>query len=186
MVAGDRPRTDSPNKAVRASSKSLVDTPFRYSHGRTASRRRVFFRYGGRISDRKQRPRPARSRVLGNCTETEPTRSAPAAQVGSHYEPRCGAPDRRCPHAGPERLSAQPGRLVGWQSGHGHGSDRSSRLEKLDSGMELSYRCSWRHSPCLKSVTSSSLISAGVAAAFKSAHTPDLIVALSGQNEPQI
>src|SRR5699024_1645400 len=72
---------------------------------------------------------------------------------------------------------AQPGRLVGWQSGHGHGSDRSSRLEKLDSGMELSYRCSWRHSPCLKSVTSSSLISAGVAAAFKSAHTPDLIVA---------
>ena len=36
MVVGDRPQTGSPNKAVSASPKLLADTPFRYSHGRTA------------------------------------------------------------------------------------------------------------------------------------------------------
>ena len=56
IVAGESPLTDSPNSASSASSKSFIDTPFRYSHGITASRRRVFFRYGGSDCERKHRP----------------------------------------------------------------------------------------------------------------------------------
>ena len=72
IVAGDSPFTDSPNSAFSASSKSLVDTPFRYSQGMTASSRRVFFRYGGNSSERNRRPSPARSRVFGIRTGTVP------------------------------------------------------------------------------------------------------------------
>src|SRR5690606_13746493 len=72
IVVGDNPFTDSPNSAVSASSKSLVDTPFRYNHGSTASSRFAFFRYGGSNSERKQRPSPARSRVFGTRTFTGP------------------------------------------------------------------------------------------------------------------
>ena len=69
-VVGDNPFTDSPNSAVSASSKTFVDTPFRYNHGSTVSSRVAFFRYGGSNSERKQRPPPARSRVFGTPTFT--------------------------------------------------------------------------------------------------------------------
>src|SRR5690606_4070048 len=72
IVAADSPLTDSPNSAFSASSKSFVDTPFRYSQGSTASSRFAFFKYGGNSSERKQRPSPARSRVFGTRTFTGP------------------------------------------------------------------------------------------------------------------
>ena len=72
-LAGDNPFTDSPNSAVSASPKSFVDTPFRYSHGITASIRLVFFKYGGSNSERKHRPAPDLSRVRGTRTRTGPT-----------------------------------------------------------------------------------------------------------------
>ena len=73
MLAGDNPATESPNSARSASPKSFVDTPFRYSQGNIASTRFVFFRYGGKSSERKHRPEPGLPRVRSTWTRTGST-----------------------------------------------------------------------------------------------------------------
>ena len=80
-VAGDNPLTDSPNNALRASAKSFVDIPFRYSHGNTASTRLVFFKYDRNNSERKHRPAPDLSRVRGNPHRGDTRQYLPRRQV---------------------------------------------------------------------------------------------------------
>ena len=71
----DRPGQSGPTRAFRASLKSPVLTPFRYSQGINSSMLLVFRRYGGRIFEVKGSAWSAgrRSRTLGCCTSTGPT-----------------------------------------------------------------------------------------------------------------
>jgi len=100
-------------------------------------------RVGGREVIERQQTVPVRGQIVGRLRVLIPEGCQKALErlLGEF------------PGVGPERSPARPRRPDEWQSGHGHGSDRSSHRERLDSGMELSYRCARRHSPCLKSVT---------------------------------
>jgi hypothetical protein len=51
MVEADNPGASRPNRAVSASLKSPVDTPFRYSHGSSSSIVLVRRKYGGNIAE---------------------------------------------------------------------------------------------------------------------------------------
>ena len=51
MVEADRPGASLPNSAARASVKSPVEIPFRYSHGRKVSILLVFLKYGGKMDE---------------------------------------------------------------------------------------------------------------------------------------
>lgn len=76
----------------------------------------------------------------------------------------------------PKESSSSPKRPEESLSGHGHGSNPSFGRGGLDSEFQLSYRCTRRHSSFLKSVTRSSLISAGAGcAAIKSGRAQALI-----------
>jgi hypothetical protein len=51
MVEADNPGASRGNRAVSASLKSPVDTPFRYSHGSSSSIVLVRRKYGGNIAE---------------------------------------------------------------------------------------------------------------------------------------
>ena len=72
ITGADNPRACSPSNAVNASCMLPVETPFRYSHGSTASTARDRRTYRGTSPERKHAPASERSRTLGTCTVTGP------------------------------------------------------------------------------------------------------------------
>ena len=71
MLEGDRPDASSPSRAPRASLKSPVDRPRRYSTGSTSSTFGDRRMYGGRIELVKRCP-DLRLSTRGACTSTVP------------------------------------------------------------------------------------------------------------------
>ena len=108
-VLADNPFTDTPNSARSASSKSLVDSPFRYSHGSTQP---ASPSSGTAATTPSENISPSSSGPASSVPAPSPARppSIPPAQDGSRCVPPLVAPTRpvhqTVPYTRSERSSA--------------------------------------------------------------------------------